>query len=242
MHDEAPPSTPPPETTDAPAEKKVRARKVHTYPSKILRMKCKELTAFEGKDGEVLHQIADEMANTINLLGGVAMAAPQGGLPVRLVVIRTEALTDKLAPGFAAFVNPTIVEAAPETVYMEEGCLSFPGVLERVGRPAWVVWRYQGLDGTLHPPVRASGFAARIILHELAHLDGKLMIDLLSPVKRDMVRRYARKGYQGWQNRIDERVKGLEEERRRLAAELAAQEGAPRESGPVLRYPTSRPE
>jgi peptide deformylase len=85
-------------------------------------------------------------------------------------------------------INPELIEASEETVKGEEGCLSFPDIYEDIERPKWVCVRYQDGSGKEWEK-RLEGFGARVISHEMDHLDGVLMIDHLSHLKRKMLRK-----------------------------------------------------
>ncbi|HSJ14551.1 MAG TPA: peptide deformylase [Longimicrobiales bacterium] len=125
--------------------------------------------------------IAD-MFDTMYAEEGVGLAAPQVGVSERIIVV------DPHEEGVAPFalVNPVIREASAETDRAEEGCLSIPGLKELVERSLRVV--VEGLDpqGT---PVRreAEGLLARILQHEIDHIDGVLFLDRVSPLKRRLL-------------------------------------------------------
>jgi peptide deformylase len=85
------------------------------------------------------------------------------------------------------FINPEILETSPDTVEMEEGCLSFPDLYLKVSRPAKVRIRATDLQGNRFE-LKAEGMAARAILHEYDHLQGKLFIDHISPLTRTMIK------------------------------------------------------
>ncbi len=104
------------------------------------------------------------------------------GITRRLIVVdpREEGVTPR------ALVNPRVLETSDETDKAEEGCLSIPGLKEVVERKAEVVVEAQDLDGE---PIRieADGLHARVLLHEIDHLDGVLFVDRVSPLKRKML-------------------------------------------------------
>jgi len=117
---------------------------------------------------------------------GVGLAAPQVGLSLRVFV--TEVDGDKKR----VFVNPEIVATSLELVEYEEGCLSFPGLFFMVKRPASL--RIQAFNEKGKPfTVEAEEFLARVILHENDHLDGKLFIDRITPLKRERALLHYRK-------------------------------------------------
>ena len=103
--------------------------------------------------------------------GGVGLSANQVGMPFRVFVI-------KAAPSFACF-NPKIIDKSTEETDLEEGCLSYPGVVVRVKRPAIIKVRYTWPNGDVKTE-KLSGLSAKIFEHELDHLDGKKFTDSLS--------------------------------------------------------------
>jgi peptide deformylase len=135
----------------------------------------------ETLDDGVRTLIAD-MFDTMYAEDGVGLAAPQVGVSSRVIVV------DPHEPGSSPFalINPVIVEFGDELERGEEGCLSIPGLREMVERPVRII--VEGLDRA-GAPVRfeADELLARIIQHEVDHLDGVLFIDRVSPLKRKML-------------------------------------------------------
>lgn len=132
-------------------------------------------------DDEV-RRLADALFDAMYEAEGVGLAAPQVGVMQRVIVLDTRA--DDVAP--MALVNPRVVVAASQTDRAEEGCLSMPGLREVVERPATVTVEALDLDGQ---PVRidAEALLARVLQHEIDHLDGVLFIDRVSPLKRRLL-------------------------------------------------------
>ena len=131
-----------------------------------------------------LRTLIDDMFDTMYAEDGVGLAAPQVGVSQRVVVI--DPRDDSVAP--FALINPEIRELSEEVERGEEGCLSLPGLKEMVERPVRCLVEATSRDGTpLH--LLADGLLARIIQHEVDHLDGILFIDRLSPLKRKMLLR-----------------------------------------------------
>lgn len=140
-----------------------------------------EATEVEAIDDEI-RRLANDMFDTMYEADGVGLAAPQVGVMQRLIVVdpREEGVTPR------ALVNPRVLETSDETDKAEEGCLSIPGLREVVERKAEVVVEAESLDGeTLR--IAADGLHARILLHEIDHLDGILFVDRVSPLKRKML-------------------------------------------------------
>jgi peptide deformylase len=133
-----------------------------------------------------IHRIVADMVETMYDEVGVGLAAPQVGIPLRLIVISDESTRQP-----RALVNPSIVEQSGQ-VTAEEGCLSIPGVFAPVSRAAFVRVDAQDLTGA-STTVEGRGLLARVLQHELDHLDGILFIDRLDPVTRDRIKRKIKK-------------------------------------------------
>jgi peptide deformylase len=155
-------------------------REIRLLGDPVLRQKAEPVAEV---DDEIRRLIAD-MFETMYDADGVGLAAPQVGVSLRVIVVDPR---DESVPPFA-LVNPEIVERAEEVERGEEGCLSIPGLREIVERSARVV--VEGLDRDGLPRrIEAEGLVARILQHEIDHLDGILFIDRLSPLKRQMLLR-----------------------------------------------------
>ncbi|MFO7892469.1 MAG: peptide deformylase [Longimicrobiales bacterium] len=144
----------------------------------VLREECAEVEAIDDE----LRRLAQDMFDTMYAAEGVGLAAPQVGVTKRLIVVdpREEGVTPR------ALVNPRVLETSDETDRAEEGCLSIPGLREVVERKDEVVVEAEDLDGeTIR--LEADGLHARVLLHEIDHLDGVLFVDRVSPLKRKML-------------------------------------------------------
>ena len=130
----------------------------------VLRQKCFPVEKFDEK----LHQILDDMKDTVKKEQGAGLAAPQIGLLYRMAVVDVE-------EGYFEFINPVIMKQKGEQTDWE-GCLSVRGKMGEVSRPMKVTVVYQDRFGEKHV-LQAKGFFARAICHELDHLDGILYID-----------------------------------------------------------------
>jgi peptide deformylase len=136
--------------------------------------------------GPELQALVEDMAETMYAAPGVGLAAPQIGEAFRLFIVDVATAED--APSdLRVFVNPEIVEKNGEVVW-EEGCLSFPGVHEEIERAERVKVRAQDREGKPFE-LEADGLLAIAIQHENDHLDGKLMVDHLSILRRRLVHR-----------------------------------------------------
>jgi len=132
-----------------------------------------------------IKRIITDMTETMWHQVGIGLAAPQVGLPHRILVM------DDGTGGAQALINP-VIENRSGTIREEEGCLSLPGVFGVVERTKTITVRAMDADGK---PVslEATGLKARIVQHELDHLDGVLFIDRLPPVTRDRIKKKIQK-------------------------------------------------
>lgn len=156
-------------------------------PDPILRAKS---AAIERVDGDV-RRLIDDMLATMYAAPGIGLAAVQVGVPRRLVVLDTSEKEEE-SEGAIVMINPEIVRLGDEMLPYEEGCLSIPDVRVEIERPSSLTVRFLDRDG--HPQtLDADGLLATAIQHEMDHLDGRLIIDFLSRLKRDMVIRRFKK-------------------------------------------------
>ncbi len=137
---------------------------------------------------EVKDLVADMMA-TLKEANGLGFAAVQIGVPLRVFVVDLSAIDITASP--KVFINPEILETNG-TIEYEEGCLSFPGIYQRLVRPERLKAKATDEDGKEFV-IEADGLAARAILHEHDHLDGILFIDHFSAISRALVERKLKK-------------------------------------------------
>ena len=157
-------------------------RPILHYPDKRLRVQAKDVTGFDAE----LKQLIDDMAETMYAAPGVGLAAPQIGVPLRLFIVDV-ATADDEPSDLRVFINPEFIERTG-TVEYEEGCLSFPGIHEEVERAERVRVRAMDADGKAFE-LEADGLLAIAIQHEHDHLEGKLLVDHLSLLRRRLVHR-----------------------------------------------------
>jgi peptide deformylase len=157
-----------------------------TLPDPVLR---KPSAKVERVDAE-LQRLIDDMLETMYAAPGIGLAAVQVNVPRRLIVLDVAGEGEEKRP--IAMINPEIIELGPETRVYEEGCLSIPDVRIDIERPTTLKVEYVDRDGKPRQ-IEADGLLATAIQHEIDHLDGKLIIDFLSRLKRDMVVRRFRK-------------------------------------------------
>jgi peptide deformylase len=134
-----------------------------------------------------LRRLADDMLETMYDAPGIGLAAPQIGVSSRLVVLDC-VKEEGEAPRPLAMFNPEIVASSDEKSVYEEGCLSIPETFADVTRPAEVTVRWMDRDGNQAEETFA-GLWATCVQHEIDHLNGKLFIDYLSPLKRQLITR-----------------------------------------------------
>lgn len=150
--------------------------KVTMYGNPILRKKCKDISS----DYENLSSLIDNMWETLDNTGGIGLAAPQINVPIRLFLIKTDTFQK-------CFINANILSYGDKEVKFTEGCLSIPGIRGDVSRPDSIVISYYDEEFNEHIE-EFSGIDARVIQHEYDHIEGKLFLDYLSPLKKRMIK------------------------------------------------------
>lgn len=155
---------------------------VRKYGDPVLRRRAAPV----GEITPEIHRIVADMVETMYDEVGIGLAAPQVGIPLRLIVVSDEATRDA-----RALIDPVIVDQNGQ-VTAEEGCLSIPGVFAPLTRAAWVRVQARDLTGGVFT-LEGKGLLARVLQHELDHLDGILFIDRLDPVTRDRIKRKIKK-------------------------------------------------
>ncbi len=155
-------------------------REIVIYGDPVLR----EVSEPVEEINQEIKDLVSDMVDTLNKAQGLGLAAVQVGVPKRLFILNLSA-TDITEP-LRVYVNPVIVEKDGVIEY-EEGCLSFPGIYQKISRPEKVKVRYTDLDGNSFEQ-EADGMIARAILHEFDHLEGRLFIDHLSTISRSLLR------------------------------------------------------
>lgn len=156
-------------------------RPILIHPDPRLKKRCDPVDAV---DGAVRALIAD-MFETMYDAPGIGLAAPQVGVLSRVLVMDC-AKTDEEDPAPIAMINPEILSSSEETNIHEEGCLSIPEEFNDVERPAAVRVAYTDEHGARHE-IDCDGLLATCVQHEIDHLNGKLFIDYLGPMKRQMI-------------------------------------------------------
>lgn len=164
---------------------------VSVYPDPILRQKCLPVEKVDG----TIDKLIDDMAETMYEAPGVGLAANQVGSPLRIIVVDAQRPDDE--HGLIVLLNPEVVSGQGQTI-SEEGCLSLPDYFSKVKRFNEVV--VKGLDRKGNPvEINATGFLAVVLQHEIDHLEGRLFIDRIGPIARDIFKRR-------WKKRMREEV------------------------------------
>jgi len=136
-----------------------------------------------------IQQLIDDMVETMYAAPGIGLAAPQVGVPLRVFV--ADISSGRNPSDLLAFINPEFVERTG-TQREEEGCLSVPGFNATVTRPTRAVLKGLARDGS-EQTIEATGLLARCFEHEMDHLDGRLFVDHLRGLQRDLIVRRIRK-------------------------------------------------
>ena len=147
------------------------AFEIKTYPSKILRKQTEPV----GKIGAKEKDLLKGMVSTMYQSHGIGLAAPQIGLSLRIAVV-------DIGQGPIKMINPKILKKSGSDC-LEEGCLSMPGQTVKVKRAKKVIVKYLDEEGETKK-IEAEGLLARAIQHEIDHLNGRLIVDYLNPIKR----------------------------------------------------------
>jgi len=156
------------------------------YGHTILRKVSEEID----RDYPELHQLIDDLFETMYKSEGLGLAAPQIGKSIRIFVIDGAPIADEepeLANFKKAFINAHIIERTGELKLMTEGCLSIPHLREEVNREGHIRITYYDENWEFHDEVY-DGYKARIIQHEYDHLDGILFTDRVNPLRRRLLK------------------------------------------------------
>ena len=157
---------------------------IYLYGQPVLRKTAEDITP----EYPELKTLIENMFETMHHAEGIGLAAPQIGLAIRLVVVDLDILSEdflEFKDFRKVYINAHIIETSDETDSMEEGCLSLPGIHEKVTRPSRIHVKY--LDETfVEHDEWVDGYLARVMQHEFDHLEGKVFADRLSMLRRQM--------------------------------------------------------
>lgn len=159
---------------------------VYLYGQPVLRKMAEDITP----DYPDLKALIDNMFETMYNAEGIGLAAPQIGLPIRVVVIDLTPFAED-HPEFKDFkrvmINAHVVEEDGEDILIDEACLSLPGISEKVPRKGRIRIKYVDENFKEHDEV-FNDYFARVVKHEYDHLDGKLFIDHISPIRKQLIK------------------------------------------------------
>jgi peptide deformylase len=159
---------------------------IYLYGSEVLR-KVAEPADINDKEG--IATLVQDLKDTLKASEGCGLAAPQIGVSRRVVIVDGTEMTDVydyLKDFRRTLINPEIIEESQERCSYSEGCLSIPGIYADVVRPKRITVRY--FDESLREVTETfDNFAARMVQHELSHLDGDLFTDLVAPIRKKII-------------------------------------------------------
>ncbi len=154
---------------------------IRLYPDPVLRARSREVTRFDAE----FDKLVSDMIETMHAAPGVGLAAPQVGIESRVAVV--DVSVGKEPQELHVLVNPELVESAGAEIDAE-GCLSLPGITEKVERPIRI--RVRAMDRAGKPfELAAEGFLARAVCHEVDHLNGILFTDHLRGLRKERMKR-----------------------------------------------------
>ena len=154
--------------------------KILIFPDPRLRKVAKKVTKFD----KSLENLANDMLETMYIANGIGLAATQVDRHIRLIVMDLSEERDDPR----IFINPTFKILKNHKLFeFEEGCLSIPGFNETIARPDKIELTWQDIKGNQHTD-KPEGLLTVCIQHEIDHLDGRLMVDYISSLKRDRIR------------------------------------------------------
>jgi peptide deformylase len=158
---------------------------IYIYGQPVLRKAAEPVNKDYPAD---IRQLINDMFETMYNANGIGLAAPQIGHSVQILVLNADSLKEDY-PECKDFkremLNPELLEESKEKVSLEEGCLSFPGIHEKVQRAKKITVKYYDRNFVEHVETLKE-FAARVVLHEMEHLAGRVFIDNISPIRKQL--------------------------------------------------------
>lgn len=154
------------------------------YGDPVLRQRAKDIAP-----GTDIKQLIDDMFETMHGASGIGLAAPQIGKSIRLFIVDGTVLEDEegMEDFKKVFINPQLIEEIGTPWEFEEGCLSIPNIREKVSRKEKLKIRYYDANWELREE-EYDGMQARIIQHEYDHIEGKMFVDYLTPLKKRLLK------------------------------------------------------
>lgn len=166
-------------------EKDLTILEILTLGHPVLVQRAKEI---DNIDQDII-DLAENMVLTMHAAPGLGLAAPQVNHSRRLITV--DLSIGEKSESLLVLINPELTDKEGEEV-LEEGCLSVPGINEKVARPYRVCIKGTDLEGK-EKVIEAEGLLARVLCHEIDHINGKLFIDHLSPLKRNLIKKKMKK-------------------------------------------------
>lgn len=163
-------------------------RPVVIWPDERLRQPSVAVTAVDAS----VRQLYQDLVDSMYAENGLGIAALQLGDPRRMFIVEPKLAGRPETDPPVAFINPEVIETSEEQQDSEEGCLSFPEIYIKVKRPMRCKVRAMGLDGATFE-IEGEALFARCMLHENDHLTGKLLVDFVGPLKRQMIKKKLQK-------------------------------------------------
>jgi peptide deformylase len=170
-------------------------RGIRKYPEKILKQKASPVEVIDKE----LQTLIDDMVETMYAAPGVGLAAPQVGVSKRIAVI--DISTKGAQMPLLVLINPEVV-SKEGCIEFEEGCLSLPGYTAKVERAETMVVRAMDREGKL-VEIESEGLLSIALQHEIDHLDGILLIDRISPIKREFFKKRFQKVHKSAEERVE---------------------------------------
>ena len=155
-------------------------KKLITVPDEVLRKKSQNLEKISKEEKKLISDLFDTMYHH----KGIGLAAIQVGIPKRIIVLDVQQKDEQKKP--LCFINPVIKDLSKEKSKYEEGCLSIPNTFIEIERPKTCLVEYIDIDGK-KKNMKCDDLLSTCIQHEINHLDGKLIIDFLSKLKKDLI-------------------------------------------------------
>jgi peptide deformylase len=175
-------------------------RSIIRFPDPKLRDRSAEI----GEITDDVRQLVADMAETMAEANGAGLAAIQVGVPLRLFIVDGQVTGGEENSPPKVFINPELLEISQESQTGDEGCLSFPGIFVPVKRGMRAKIRARDLNGNVFE-AEGEELYARAMQHETDHLNGRLLIDQVGPVKRELIKRRLRKDAEAEQEEAAER-------------------------------------
>ncbi len=162
---------------------------IYVYGSEVLREEAQQANLSDEASKAELTKLIADMKDTLKVADGCGLAAPQVGVSKRVLIVDGDVVSetyDYLKGFFRTMINPVVLESSKEQNDYSEGCLSVPGVYADVRRPAKIKVEYYN-EAFEKVTEEFDKFAARMVQHELDHLDGYMFVDRVAPIRRKMI-------------------------------------------------------